>query len=362
MRFVAVCDVKAERREAVKKMADAKYGNQDCADLSRPPRAAGPQRHRRGADRHRVRTGTPRPRSWRPRPARTCIARSPARRTSSQSLALAETMRAHGARLPGRHAAAEPAALRLRRRTGPQREARQAPDGLRPSRPGMDTVTSGWLPPEPEPPKEQVDWDLYLGPAAWRPFNRQAAGRVQLREGRRAWSAAASWNGARIAWTSASGPPTPIGTAPVEYNPPENGRVGRPLRQRRETGDPRRRLAAAGLVPGAVRGRHGLGRDGRQRQARAQLAGLAGRPKGGRNRRLPGHLPRPQFPRLREDSRRSRGPTPTWPATRTSPATRPTSRIFLDRKLAYDPVKNEFIGDEEANRLRSEALREPWRL
>jgi hypothetical protein len=36
--------------------------------------------------------------------------------------------------------------------------------------------------------------------------------------------------------------------------------------------------------------------------------------------------------------------------------------LFLKRKLRYDPVKNEFIGDEEANRLRSEALREPWRI
>jgi hypothetical protein len=34
----------------------------------------------------------------------------------------------------------------------------------------------------------------------------------------------------------------------------------------------------------------------------------------------------------------------------------------LDRKVNFDPVKNEFIGDEEANRLRSEALRAPWRL
>jgi hypothetical protein len=34
--------------------------------------------------------------------------------------------------------------------------------------------------------------------------------------------------------------------------------------------------------------------------------------------------------------------------------------LFLGRKVHYDPVKNEFIGDEEANRLRSEALREPW--
>ena len=36
--------------------------------------------------------------------------------------------------------------------------------------------------------------------------------------------------------------------------------------------------------------------------------------------------------------------------------------IFLNRPLKYDPVKNEFLGDEEANRLRSEALREPWHV
>ena len=38
---------------------------------------------------------------------------------------------------------------------------------------GLSTATSGWLDPEPEPDKEQVDWDLYLGPAAWRPFNKK---------------------------------------------------------------------------------------------------------------------------------------------------------------------------------------------
>ena len=36
--------------------------------------------------------------------------------------------------------------------------------------------------------------------------------------------------------------------------------------------------------------------------------------------------------------------------------------LALDRKLNFDPKKNEFIGDEQANRLRSEALREPWRI
>jgi hypothetical protein len=36
--------------------------------------------------------------------------------------------------------------------------------------------------------------------------------------------------------------------------------------------------------------------------------------------------------------------------------------VYLNRKVKYDIVKNEFIGDDEANRLRSEALREPYRL
>jgi len=36
--------------------------------------------------------------------------------------------------------------------------------------------------------------------------------------------------------------------------------------------------------------------------------------------------------------------------------------LFLGRRVKFDLVKHEFIGDEEANRLRSEALREPWRL
>jgi predicted dehydrogenase len=35
------------------------------------------------------------------------------------------------------------------------------------------TLDNTWLPGEPTPPKEVVDWNLWLGPAAWRPFNQQ---------------------------------------------------------------------------------------------------------------------------------------------------------------------------------------------
>jgi hypothetical protein len=36
--------------------------------------------------------------------------------------------------------------------------------------------------------------------------------------------------------------------------------------------------------------------------------------------------------------------------------------IRLGRKVIWDPIKEEFVGDDEANRMRSRALREPWTL
>ena len=37
----------------------------------------------------------------------------------------------------------------------------------------MPVLENSWLPAEPTPPREVVDWNLWLGPAAWRPFNQK---------------------------------------------------------------------------------------------------------------------------------------------------------------------------------------------
>jgi len=34
--------------------------------------------------------------------------------------------------------------------------------------------------------------------------------------------------------------------------------------------------------------------------------------------------------------------------------------LWLKRNMMFDPVKEEFIGDAEANRLRSRAMRAPY--
>jgi len=36
-----------------------------------------------------------------------------------------------------------------------------------------DGTRHDWLPAEPEPPKDQLDWDAWLGPCPWRPYNSQ---------------------------------------------------------------------------------------------------------------------------------------------------------------------------------------------
>jgi len=36
--------------------------------------------------------------------------------------------------------------------------------------------------------------------------------------------------------------------------------------------------------------------------------------------------------------------------------------MWLKRDLRFDPVKEEFVNDEEANRFRSRAMREPWTI
>jgi hypothetical protein len=36
--------------------------------------------------------------------------------------------------------------------------------------------------------------------------------------------------------------------------------------------------------------------------------------------------------------------------------------MLLGRKLTWDPLREEFVGDEEANRLRARHMREPWSL
>jgi hypothetical protein len=357
VRFVAVCDVKAARREAVKKMADSKYGNQDCATyrdmhdlLARPDIdavliATGPNWHATAS-------------ILAANAGKDVYCEKPCTKNIAQSLELAATFRRTGRVFQGgmqrRNLPHVALAVELARRgkLGKLHTLHAHPAG-------MGTGSSGWAPAEPEPPKEQIDWDLYLGPAAWRPFNRGLLDGFNFEKG------GGLVGGGVLEWGShcvdlCQWANDADNTEPVEYEPPEGGQAiaryanGVKL-VLREGG-----WLPLGSCPVRFEGDTGWVETGDNGDMVASSPALLA----GRGARVGGY---PANNHIRDflNCVKTRGqPRANADVTCHSHIACHCAgiAIFLKRKLAYDPAKNAFIGDEEANRLRSEALREPWRL
>src|SRR5512133_287248 len=171
VRFTAICDIKAERRKAIKRKADQKYGNEDCAMYSDMRELLA----RSDIDAVLIATGP----NWHATASilaanagKDVYCEKPCTKNIAQSLALAETFRRTGRvfqagtqrrSLPNFMFAID---LARRGKLGKLTTLYAHPGGL-------GTSMSGWASPEPEPAKEQIDWDMYLGPASWRPFNKR---------------------------------------------------------------------------------------------------------------------------------------------------------------------------------------------
>jgi predicted dehydrogenase len=358
VQFVAVCDAKAARRAVAKKMIDEKNGNQDCAtyrdlreilprdDIDAVLIATGPNWHCTAA-------------VLAAKAGKDIYCEKPCTKNISQSLILAETMRRTGRvfqagtqrrNLPHFAFACE---LARRGRLGKLQTIYAHPMG-------MTTVSSGWATPQPEPPREEVDWDLYLGPAAWRPFN------AALLDGFNFEKGGGMVGGGVLEWGShcvdlCQWANNADSTAPVEYNPPEDGQLhatyanGVKLVMRNDGWLP------LGSCPVRFEGETGWVETGDSgKLVLSSPALLAGR----KVAEIDGY---PATFHVRDflNCVKSRGkPLCNADVACYSHITCHAANIavFLGRKLTYDPQKNEFVGDEQANRLRSEALREPWRL
>ena len=145
-------------------------------------------------------------------------------------------------------------------------------------------IRTQWLPGEPTPDPEVVDWNLWLGPAPWRPYNaRYVAGGWRGYWDFDSGAQLLDWGAHTLdlcQWANQADD-----TMPIEYEPSAD-KHHLPLRQRRQTGlrFPEGSLRqsrpslhhAAWNVPRAVRGRRRLRRDGRQRRDGDQT-GIAGR-------------------------------------------------------------------------------------
>ncbi len=365
VQFVAVCDIRKSQREKVKQTIDRRYGTSDCATYRdiREFLAA-----RSDIDGCLIATGD----RWHAlastlamRAGKDVYSEKPSSMTIAEGQAVVE------------------AARRYKRiyQTGTQRLSEPnfivANELLRTGRLGkVHTVRAhiapwdaaemryNWLPAEPEPDGDEVDWDKWLGPCPWRPYNK-----AYVSGGWRGFydfhtSCIGEWGAHTFAQCQVA-----IGageTSAIEYE-----YVNNPYGEKMTT------LFANGIKmvlhrEGVWHGSCGVRYEGDE--GWVAIADGYARPEVSspnlladfdkilneymeRTKRAPNHV-RDLFNCMKTRSQTVANPVVMHRSMTTVHAA--NICMWLKRNMKFDPVKEEFIGDAEANRFRSRAMREPW--
>jgi predicted dehydrogenase len=171
VQWVAVCDVHKGKREAAKNAVDGRYGNKDCAayrdmrellaertDVDAVLIATGDRWHALAS-------------IWAMQAGKDVYCEKPACLTMAQGQMVVDTARRYGrVYQTGAQRLSEPPhvyAMELAR-SGRLGQIHTIYADCR----WRDGLRRDWLPAEPEPPKDELDWDLFIGPCPWRPYNR----------------------------------------------------------------------------------------------------------------------------------------------------------------------------------------------
>ena len=357
VRYIATCDVQARMRASVKAMADEQYGNTDCAMyhdfrelLARPD-----------LDAVLIATGD----RWHAlasmlaaKAGKDVYSEKPCGITIGLCQSLDDTIRRTGRVFQAG----------TQRRNVPNFEfavhlARSGKLGrlhtMHASIYNLECNYS-WLPAEPEPPKDVIDWDLWLGPAPWRPYNqayvvdRRWRGYYDFDSGAKLLD----WGAHTVDLCQWAG--NFDDTVPVEYEA-DGGTVyakyanGVKLVMRPEG------WIGTGTCPVRFEGDEGWVETGDNGSIELHPASLRNE---WRAFTMRGTDPA-KHTREFLDCVKSRGvPAANSGVMRHSHIACHAAAIawMLGRKLRFDPVKEEFIGDAEANRMRARALREPWHV
>lgn len=169
VQFVAIADVRKDRREGVRQRTEAKYGR--GVSMYRDFREMLP---REDIDAVLIATGD----RWHT-PASVYAAKAgkdiycekPCSMTIAESQALADAMRRYGRIYQAgtqRRSVANFIFARELCQTGKLGSLTAVhANTLHPA------TNHDWLPAQPEPAPDEVDWDLWLGPTPWRPYNQQ---------------------------------------------------------------------------------------------------------------------------------------------------------------------------------------------
>lgn len=363
VRCVAIADVQAKRRDAGKQLVDQHYGNSDC-QLYRDFREL---LDRKDIDAVLVATGD----RWHAaasilaaQAGKDVYSEKPCGITIAACQELADTMR------------------REKRvfQAGTQRRSvpnfQQAVEWAHSGKLGklhtlhasvyFPTLDNTWLPAQPQPTRDAVDWNLWLGPAAWRPFNQKYVdggwrGQWDFDSGARLLD----WGAHTVdlcQWANRADD-----TLPIEYEPTEKNIVCRyangvkliidflptPFGDRSP-----HYVTRLGTCPVRFIGDAGWVETGDEGEIVAQPEAL--------QKDLPEATKRVRGLDVTAHARNFFDCMRTRSATAANPDVMRRSHIachaaaiawILQRKLKFDPTKEEFVDDAEANLLRSRPSR-----
>ena len=365
VQFRAICDARNERREAIKSKIDQHHGNRDCvmyADMYE-------LWDRKDIDAVLIATGD----RWHTllsiltaKSGKDVYCEKPCSMTIAESRALADTYhrlgRVYQAGTQRRNGTNFEYCIELAR-NGTLGNLRTLHANAAPGGRWGALTTHDWLPAEPEPPKSVVDWDRWLGPCPWRPYNslyvnRRWRGYFDFHGG-----GILEWGSHTVDLCHAAGGLDE--TAPVHFLPhrPE------------------------GTTPYSVDFRYANGLDlvlrdsgwGDSGSCAVRFEGDEGWVQTGDAGRVETSENLREHRKFFEDRReattrhvrdflncvKSREETRAnaLAACQTHIACHAAYIAFqLDEALEFDPASDSFPASESANRMRSRAMREPWRL
>jgi predicted dehydrogenase len=358
VKCVAIADVQAKRREAGKQLVDQHYGNQDCK-LYRDFREL---LDRKDIDAVLVATGD----RWHA-PASILAAKAgkdvysekPCGITIAACQELADTMH--------RTKRIFQAGTQRRSVTNFQKAVELVHSGKLGKLHTMHAsiyvpvLDNTWLPAQPTPQPDQVDWNLWLGPAAWRPFNQSYCdGRWRGQWDFDSGARVLDWGAHTVdlcQWANKADD-----TMPIEYEPTDKNIICTyangvklildflkdPFKDRAP-----HYIHRLGTCPVRFIGDRGSVETGDEGEIVAQPEALQKQIED--YKRVRG-LDVTAHSRNFFDCVKSRKPTVTNPdVMRRSHIASHAAAIawVLQRKLKFDPAKETFVNDAEANSLRS---------
>lgn len=359
VQFVAIADVRADQRATVKDMADQKNGNRDCQTY----RDFRELLDRKDIDAVLIATGD----RWHA-PASILAARAgkdvysekPCAITMGLSRMLADEIAMHG---------------RVFQAGTQRRTVENFVQAVQLARSGklgkIHTVHASiyqlqdshdWLPAEPEPDKAVVDWDMWLGPAPWRPYNHQYVdGRWRGYFDFDSGGKLLDWGAHTLdlcQWANDAD-----GTTPVEFEPlnvPNDNVIEGRYANGVKVVLRRNGWMGLGTCPVRFEGDEGwieTGDTGKTAVYPESLRSELAPPP-----REPGTAPRNHVRNFFNCVKSREMPQANADIAATSHiACHAAATAWrLNRKLAFDPATEAFVDDDEANRMRTRAMREPW--